>query len=219
MERDAAPRVRRSGLAAARGLGPPSLLSICRGRTDDELAAALKGSAMSRAKARRPAAQRATARGREAEASRHRADPLDEQQSTSVNGEVADMLTGSRAAIAASRRCRRPRAARDAAAVDLWKRGTQTVFGEGAAQRRVMLVGEQPGDRRICPAVRSSARPGRLLDRALADAGIDRDAGLRHQRRQALQVGAARQAPDPQEAERRRGRARAGPGSTPRSRW
>ena len=38
-------------------------------------------------------------------------------------------------------------AARHCQAYDLWKRGTQTVFGEGAPHARVMLVGEQPGDR------------------------------------------------------------------------
>jgi DNA polymerase len=59
-------------------------------------------------------------------------------------------------------------------ACDLWKRGTQTVFGEGAAPARVMLVGEQPGndeDREGRPFVGPA---GRLLDQALGEAGIDR---------------------------------------------
>src|SRR4051794_18369537 len=59
-------------------------------------------------------------------------------------------------------------------ACDLWKRGTQTVFGEGAIRSDVMLVGEQPGneeDRAGHPFVGPA---GRLLDEALTEAGIDR---------------------------------------------
>jgi DNA polymerase len=57
---------------------------------------------------------------------------------------------------------------------DLWRHGTQTVFGEGPEAAALMLVGEQPGDqedRRGKPFVGPA---GRLLDRALADAGIGR---------------------------------------------
>jgi DNA polymerase len=59
-------------------------------------------------------------------------------------------------------------------ACDLWARATQTVFGEGPPQARLMLVGEQPGD-----VEDEEGRPfvgpaGRWLDRALEDAGIDR---------------------------------------------
>jgi DNA polymerase len=59
-------------------------------------------------------------------------------------------------------------------ACDLYRRATQTVFGEGPEPAAVMLVGEQPGD-----AEDLSGRPfvgpaGKLLDRALAAAGIDR---------------------------------------------
>ena len=39
------------------------------------------------------------------------------------------------------------KAAKDCRACDLWQRGTQTVFGEGAPQAKVILVGEQPGDK------------------------------------------------------------------------
>ena len=58
---------------------------------------------------------------------------------------------------------------------DLYRRGTQTVFGEGRPDARVMLVGEQPGheeDRAGRPFVGPA---GRLLDRALAAAAIARD--------------------------------------------
>jgi uracil-DNA glycosylase len=59
-------------------------------------------------------------------------------------------------------------------ACPLWKDATQTVFGEGPLDAEIMLVGEQPGDREDregCPFVGPA---GVLLDRALADAGVDR---------------------------------------------
>jgi uracil-DNA glycosylase len=68
---------------------------------------------------------------------------------------------------------------REAAAVcracDLWERGTQTVFGEGRRRARVMLVGEQPGDREDVEGHPFVGPAGRLLDRALEQAGIVRD--------------------------------------------
>ena len=69
-------------------------------------------------------------------------------------------------------------ALRDAAggcrACPLWRTGTQTVFGEGRRAARLLLVGEQPGDRED-EAGRPFVGPaGRLLDEALAEAGIDR---------------------------------------------
>src|SRR6266542_1423497 len=39
-------------------------------------------------------------------------------------------------------------------ACDLWKKGTQTVFGEGAANASVMLIGEQPGDKEVLAGYR-----------------------------------------------------------------
>jgi len=68
---------------------------------------------------------------------------------------------------------------RDAAAkcraCDLWKRGTQTVFGEGGGpQPRVMLVGEQPGDQEDIQGHPFVGPAGKLLDKALTEAGIDR---------------------------------------------
>ena len=59
-------------------------------------------------------------------------------------------------------------------ACDLWKSGTQTVFGEGSAGARVMFVGEQPGDREDLEGKPFVGPAGRLLDDALEQAGIDR---------------------------------------------
>lgn len=59
-------------------------------------------------------------------------------------------------------------------ACDLWKKGTQTVFGEGSVHAAVMLVGEQPGDREDIAGRPFVGPAGRLLDEALAAAGIDR---------------------------------------------
>ena len=59
-------------------------------------------------------------------------------------------------------------------ACDLYKRGTQTVFGEGPRKADVMLVGEQPGDAEDLAGHPFVGPAGKLLDRALEDAGIDR---------------------------------------------
>ena len=70
-----------------------------------------------------------------------------------------------RAIAEAARRCR---------ACDLWRTGTQTVFGAGPRSADLMFVGEQPGDvedKRGQPFVGPA---GRILDEALAAAGIDR---------------------------------------------
>jgi uracil-DNA glycosylase len=60
-------------------------------------------------------------------------------------------------------------------ACPLWENATQTVFGEGAERAHVMLVGEQPGDQEDRQGHPFVGPAGRLLDRALVDAGIDRD--------------------------------------------
>jgi len=57
---------------------------------------------------------------------------------------------------------------------DLWKLGTQTVFGEGRESAGVMFVGEQPGDQEDRAGKPFVGPAGRLLDRALAEAGIER---------------------------------------------
>jgi DNA polymerase len=54
--------------------------------------------------------------------------------------------------------------------------GTQTVFGEGPARARIVLVGEQPGDREDIEGRPFVGPAGRLLDEALEEAGIDRTA-------------------------------------------
>src|SRR3954467_4123307 len=57
---------------------------------------------------------------------------------------------------------------------DLWRHATQTVFGEGPDRAQVMLVGEQPGDAEDLAGHPFVGPAGRLLDTALAEAGIDR---------------------------------------------
>lgn len=66
------------------------------------------------------------------------------------------------------------RAAKDCRACDLWKRGTQTVFGEGARNARVLFVGEQPGDKEDMEGRPFVGPAGGILDKALIEAGIDR---------------------------------------------
>ena len=67
-------------------------------------------------------------------------------------------------------------AAKDCQACDLWKLGTQTVFGEGGRRAELMLVGEQPGDAEDLAGHPFVGPAGKLLDRALEEAGIDRAA-------------------------------------------
>jgi uracil-DNA glycosylase len=59
-------------------------------------------------------------------------------------------------------------------ACHLWKDATQTVFGEGPPHARVMLVGEQPGDKEDLAGKPFVGPAGQMLDRALQEAGIDR---------------------------------------------
>lgn len=72
-------------------------------------------------------------------------------------------LEGLRAAAAQCRAC------------ELWRTGTQTVFGEGSPPCAVMLVGEQPGDREDLEGHPFVGPAGAVLDRALKDAGLPRD--------------------------------------------
>jgi uracil-DNA glycosylase len=86
--------------------------------------------------------------------------PADAGPWVPASGSVADL----RAAAAGCRGC------------ELWRRGTRTVFGEGPEAVPMMLVGEQPGDQEDLAGQPFVGPAGRLLDRALADAGIDRGA-------------------------------------------
>jgi DNA polymerase len=65
-------------------------------------------------------------------------------------------------------------AAKHCTACPLHLTGTQTVFGAGPKRARVMLVGEQPGDQEDRAGAPFVGPAGKMLDRALADAGIDR---------------------------------------------
>src|SRR5262245_37329676 len=56
----------------------------------------------------------------------------------------------------------------------LYRDATQTVFGEGPARAFLMLVGEQPGDQEDLAGRPFVGPAGRLLDRAMAEAGLDR---------------------------------------------
>jgi DNA polymerase len=73
-------------------------------------------------------------------------------------------LTALRAAEAACTRC------------PLYRNATQVVPGEGPARARLMMVGEQPGDQEDRAGKPFVGPAGRLLDRAIAEAGIDRNA-------------------------------------------
>jgi uracil-DNA glycosylase len=59
---------------------------------------------------------------------------------------------------------------------ELYKCGTQTVFGEGPLDARIMFVGEQPGDQEDLAGKPFVGPAGQLFDRALGDAGVDRSA-------------------------------------------
>ena len=65
-------------------------------------------------------------------------------------------------------------AAADCRACDLWKRGTQTVFGEGRRRATIMFIGEQPGNEEDLSGKPFVGPAGKLFDSALAAAGIDR---------------------------------------------
>jgi uracil-DNA glycosylase len=66
-------------------------------------------------------------------------------------------------------------AARDCRGCGLWRDATQTVFGEGTREADVMFVGEVPGDREDLVGKPFVGPAGQLFDRALEEAGIDRN--------------------------------------------
>jgi DNA polymerase len=59
-------------------------------------------------------------------------------------------------------------------ACPLWKKGTETVFGEGSPKAEVMFVGEQPGDQEDLSGKPFVGPAGKLLDKAMEEAGVDR---------------------------------------------
>jgi DNA polymerase len=58
----------------------------------------------------------------------------------------------------------------------LWQTGSQTVFGEGSSSAKILLVGEQPGHEEDLSGRPFVGPAGKLLDRCLSEAGMDRDA-------------------------------------------
>lgn len=85
--------------------------------------------------------------------------------SAAIAGDERSRASGLPALKRAARRCR---------ACDLWEPATQTVFGAGPDSARIMLIGEQAGDQEDRTGEPFVGPAGRLLDAALADAGIDR---------------------------------------------
>ena len=89
-------------------------------------------------------------------------------QNTNEQASASDLAAG-KSSLAGLKR-----AAANCRACDLWKNATQTVFGEGLQQARIMFVGEQPGDREDLAGRPFVGPAGALLDEALKEAGIDR---------------------------------------------
>jgi len=68
------------------------------------------------------------------------------------------------------------RAVQDCKGCSLWQHATQAVLGEGTTKAQLMFVGEQPGDQEDKQGRPFVGPAGRLLDKALEEAGIDRQA-------------------------------------------
>ncbi len=91
--------------------------------------------------------------------------PRPTQASTATGpGEGSTTLATAAQEAAACRRC------------DLWQPATQVVFGEGPVDARIMMIGEQPGDQEDLAGRPFVGPAGQLLDRAMAEAGLDRQA-------------------------------------------
>ena len=84
-------------------------------------------------------------------------------QRTSVDSATCTSLPAVAEALQGCRRC------------ELWRGATQAVAGEGPADARLMLVGEQPGDQEDLTGRPFVGPAGEVLDRALAEAGVARD--------------------------------------------
>src|SRR5579862_2383049 len=90
-------------------------------------------------------------------------DRLVSAEAKSIGGRAAGRrLAGLKKSAAECQRC------------DLWRRATQTVFGEGPSRASLVIVGEQPGDQEDRAGKPFVGPAGLLLDRALVEAGIDR---------------------------------------------
>jgi len=83
---------------------------------------------------------------------------------------AADFLPPGRPSIEALRA-----AAAGCRGCDLWKRATQTVFGEGRPHARIVFVGEQPGDQEDLQGRPFVGPAGAVLDRALRETGLERE--------------------------------------------
>ena len=81
---------------------------------------------------------------------------------SAISGRTSDKIESLRREAASCQAC------------PLWKDATQTVFGEGPANAAIMFVGEQPGDVEDREGRPFVGPAGRLLDKAMADAGVDR---------------------------------------------
>jgi uracil-DNA glycosylase family protein len=96
-----------------------------------------------------------------------------------VSGKIRHAATDPKLATSMAPRLRTITRLREKAAgcraCDLWKAATQTVFGEGPSPAKVMLVGEQPGDQEDRAGRPFLGPAGKLLDRALEEAEIDRN--------------------------------------------
>jgi DNA polymerase len=89
---------------------------------------------------------------------------------------AADAAEQSTAPVPASSSLARVRAAAEGCkACHLWRCATQTVFGEGPRKASIVMIGEQPGDQEDLEGHPFVGPAGKLLDRALSEAGIDRD--------------------------------------------
>ena len=96
--------------------------------------------------------------------------------------------------------------AKEAKGCDLYRNATQTVFGNGARAAALMLVGEQPGDQEDKAGKPFVGPAGRLLDKALTAADIDRKQVYLTNAVKHFQVRTTGQAPHSQGAEPHRGR-------------
>lgn len=100
---------------------------------------------------------------------------FDEKTATGSNRRAADSETAAPLVPSRPTIKKLQGAAHDCRACPLWKTGTQTVFGEGSRHASVVFVGEQPGNDEDLAGKPFVGPAGKLLDKALVEAGIQRD--------------------------------------------